>query len=157
MKRNAKISSCYKMIFSLWFLFRDDFLYQLFAFLIRWTNILRFLYLFFIYILYLLFSFLFFLMVHFFFVSFLHKVCVFLFYFHFYFIFLSFLFLFIFHFYFYFYLITILFLFFSYFFDKAPWTPKLKNMTDCSHFDSNGIEDHPDDGPIDFGVWDKNF
>jgi protein kinase A len=40
---------------------------------------------------------------------------------------------------------------------KAPWIPKVKSITDCSHFDPYGIEDHPSDGPIDNGTWDRNF
>ena len=57
------------------------------------------------------------------------------------------------------FLFFLFFLFFSslYLHNTAPWTPKLKSMTDSSHFDSHGIEDHPDDGPIDYGLWDKNF
>jgi len=40
---------------------------------------------------------------------------------------------------------------------KAPWIPKVKNLTDLSYFDVHGIEAHADDGPIDYGVWDKSF
>ncbi len=38
-----------------------------------------------------------------------------------------------------------------------PWIPKVKGLLDASHFDPSGIEKHPDNGPIDFCQWDKDF
>jgi len=35
--------------------------------------------------------------------------------------------------------------------------PKVKSITDASHFDPSGIEDHPNNGPIHAGTWDASF
>eukprot|EP00596_Hydrurales_sp_CCMP1899_P005254 CAMPEP_0119038068 /NCGR_PEP_ID=MMETSP1177-20130426/6755_1 /TAXON_ID=2985 /ORGANISM="Ochromonas sp, Strain CCMP1899" /LENGTH=689 /DNA_ID=CAMNT_0007000155 /DNA_START=234 /DNA_END=2303 /DNA_ORIENTATION=- len=40
---------------------------------------------------------------------------------------------------------------------SPPWIPKIKSATDHSHFDSHGIDDHIDNGPLDSGSWDRNF
>lgn len=40
---------------------------------------------------------------------------------------------------------------------KAPWIPKITSLTDTSHFDPYGVDDHVDDGYVDHGTWDKNF
>lgn len=40
---------------------------------------------------------------------------------------------------------------------KAPWVPKVSGIADTSNFDPYGVEDHPEDGYVDHGNWDKDF